>query len=93
MLLNNIRPDIDDIFYFIYRFVVRSWLLFLFILFSVPIAEMFNFIFTAKQFLVMGGAFVLVVAVDFLSIWIKAHPLYKEQDRIEWENNGRRKTR
>ncbi len=93
MLLNNIRPDESDRFYFLYRFVLRSWFLFLGVIFSYPIAGIWGRSFTWNQFLVMGGAYVLIVVVDFISIWIKAYPIYKEQERIDWENHGRRKTR
>lgn len=41
----------------------------------------------------MGGAYVLFVVVDFVSVWIKAYPIYTEQERIDWENYGRRKTK
>lgn len=93
MLLNNFRPDNDDRFYFLYRFAVRSWLLFLSVIFSYPVAGLFGRELTGKQFLEMCGAFVLIVTVDFLSVWIKAYPIYKERERVEWENWGRRKTR
>ena len=93
MLLNNFRPDNYDRFYFLYRFAVRSWLLFLSVIFSYPVAGLWGRTLTGSQFLEMCAAFVLIVVVDFLSVWIKAYPLYKEQERIEWENNGRRKTR
>lgn len=39
----------------------------------------------------MGGAYVLIVVVDFISVWIKANHSYKEQERTEWENWGRKK--
>lgn len=93
MLLNNVRPDESDCLYFLYRFVLRSWFLFLSVIFSQSIAGLFGRSFTGGQFLTMFGAFVFIVAVDFISVWIKAYPIYKEQARIEWENNGRRKTR
>lgn len=93
MLLNNVRPDEDDRFYFLYRFAVRSWLFFLALIFSVPIAEMFHRSPTVKQFITACASFLLIMVVDFISVWIKAYPLYKEQERIDWENNGRRKTR
>ena len=92
MLLNNFRPDSDDRFYFLYRFAVRSWLLFLSVIFSVPVGAILGRSFTGKQFLTMCGGFVLILVVDFLSVWIKAYPIYKEQDRVDWENWGRRKT-
>lgn len=93
MLLDNVRPDKDDCLYFLYRFALRSWFLFQVVLFSYPIAVLYGRSFTGKQLLTMAGAFVLIVVVDFLSVWIKAYPIYKEQERIDWENNGRRKTR
>lgn len=93
MLLNNFLPDSDDRFYFLYRFAVRSWLLFLSVIFSYPVAGFWGRTLTGRQFLEMCAAFVLIVVVDFLSVWIKAYPIYKEQARIEWENNGRKKTR
>jgi len=93
VLLNNVRPDKDDTIYFIYRFAVRSWLLFLSVIFSVPVGAIFGRSITGKQLLAMGGVFMLIVAVDFLSVWIKAYPIYKERERVEWENWGRRKTR
>lgn len=93
MLLNNVRPDKDDTFYFIYRFAVRSWLLFLAVIFSYPVLGLCGRSMTAEQFLTLSGVFVLILVVDFLSVWIKAYPIYKEQERIDWENNGRRKTR
>ena len=93
MLLNKIRPDEEDRFYFLYKFAVRSWLLFLVVMFSVPVAGVFRRSFTGKQFITLWVSFFLILAVDFISVWIKAYPLYKERERIEWENNGRRKTR
>lgn len=93
MLLNNVRPDKNDPLYFLFRFAVRSWLLFLSVIFSVPVFPLFGKSLTGNQFLSMCGAFILIVAVDFLSVWIKAYPLIKEQERIEWENNGRKKNR
>lgn len=93
MLLNNFRPDNDDCFYFLYRFAVRSWLLFLSVIFSYPVVGFFDRTLTGKQFLEICGAFVLIFVVDFLSVWIKAYPIYKERERVEWENWGRRKTR
>lgn len=93
MLLNNVRPDKDDVFYFIYRFAVRSWLLFLAVIFSAPLWALFGRSITGQQFLEICGTFVLIVVVDFLSVWIKAYPIYKERERVEWENWGRRKTR
>ena len=93
MLLNNIRPDETERFYFLFRFTVRSWLQFLGVIFSVPIAELFHRSITVSQFITLCGVFVLIVVVDFISVWIKAYSLYKEQERIDWENNGRRKTR
>ncbi len=93
MLLNNIRPDENDRFYFIYRFAVRSWLLFLTVVFSYPVAGLWGRSFTGNQFLTLSGAFALIVAVDFLSVWIKAYPIYKERERVEWETFGRRNTR
>lgn len=92
MLLNNVRPDKNDPLYFLFRFAVRSWLLFLSVIFSVPVGAIFGRSITGKQFLAMCGAFVLVVVVDFLSVWMKAYPIYKERERIEWETFGRRKT-
>lgn len=93
MLLNNFRPDKDDRFYFLYRFAIRSWLLFLSVIFSVPVGVIFGRSITGKQFLGMCGAFAIILTVDFLSVWIKAYPIYKERERVEWENWGRRKTR
>lgn len=93
MLLNNLRPDKDDALYFIYRFAVRSWLLFLCVIFSYPIIEIFGQAITGKQFFTLCGVFVLTTVVDFLSVWIKAYSIYKERERIEWETFGRRKTR
>ena len=93
MLLNNVRPDKNDPLYFLFRFAVRSWLLFLSVIFSVPVFPLFGKSLTGNQFLSMCGAFILIVVVDFLSVWIKAYPIYKEQERIEWETFGRRKTR
>lgn len=93
MLLDNVRPDKNDCLYFIYRFALRSWLLFLAVIFSYPIVVLFGWSFTSAQLLTMLGTFALIVVVDFLSVCIKAYPIYKEQERIEWENNGRRKTR
>lgn len=93
MLLDNVRPDENDRFYFLYRLAVRSWLLFLTVLFSYPIAGLWGRSLAGKQFLTLCGAFVLIVAVDFLSVWIKAYPIYKERERSEWETFGRRKTR
>ena len=87
------RPDKDDTFYFIYRFAVRSWLLFLCVIFSYPALGIFGRSMMAEQFLTLCGAFVLILAVDFISVWIKAYSIYKEQERIEWESWGRRKTR
>lgn len=86
------RPDKDDTFYFIYRFAVRSWLLFLAVIFSYPILGLLGCSITGEQFLTLCGVFVLILAVDFLSVWIKAYPIYKEQERVEWENWGRKKT-
>lgn len=93
MLLNNFRPDNDDRFYFFYRFVIRSWLLFLFLIFLSPVLGLMGHSITGEQFISLCGVFVLILAVDFISLWIKAYPLIKEQERIEWENNGRKKTR
>lgn len=93
MLLDNVKPDPHDPLYFLYRFAIRSWLLFLSVIFSVPVGAMFGRSITGKQFLAMCGAFVLVVIVDFLSVWIKAYPIYKERERIEWETFGHRYTR
>ena len=93
MLLNNFRPDDSDRFYFLYRFALRSWLLFLAVLFSYPIAGLWGHSFTGEQLLALCGAFVLIVAVDFLSVWIKAYPIYKERERVDWETFGRKKTR
>lgn len=93
MLLNNFRPDNDDRFYFIYRFALRSWLLFLAVIFSYPLMGLCGRTLTGEQFITLCGAFGLILAVDFLSVWIKAYPIYKERERIEWENWGRRKTR
>jgi hypothetical protein len=92
VLLNNVRPDKNDPLYFLFRFAVRSWLLFLSVIFSVPVFPLFGKSLTGNQFLSMCGAFILIVAVDFLSVWIKAYPIYKERERIEWETFGRRKT-
>ena len=93
MLLNNVRANKDDTFYFIYRFAVRSWLLFLCLIFSYPILGLCGRSMTAEQFLILCGVFVLIGVVDFLSVWIKASPIYKEQERVEWERFGRRNTR
>lgn len=93
MLLNNVWPDENDLLYFLYRFAVRSWLLFMAVIFSYPVAGIFGRSFTGKQFLTVCGAFVLIVVVDFISVWIKAYPIYKERERVEWETFGRRKTR
>lgn len=93
MLLNNFRPDNDDRFYFFYRFVMRSWLLFLSVIFLSPVLELMGRSITRKQFLTLSGIFILIVMVDFIGVCIKAHPIIKEQERIDWENNGRKKTR
>lgn len=93
MLLNNFRPDEDDRFYFLFRFAVRSWLLFLCLIFSYPIAGLWGRTLTAEQFLTYCCVFVLILAVDFIGVWVKAYPIYKEQEQIEWENWGIRKTR
>jgi len=93
VLLNNFRPDENDRFYFLFRFAFRSWLLFLSVIFSVPVAAILDRSITSKQFLTMCGGFVLIMTVDFLSVWIKAYPIYKEQERTERENFGSRKTR
>ena len=93
MLLNNIFPDENDRLYFFYRFAVRSWLLFLSLIFAYPIAGFYERAFTEKQFLTLCSVFVLIVVVDFLSVWIKAYPIYKERERMEVEIWGRRKTR
>ena len=92
MLLNNFRPDNDDRFYFFYRFVMRSWFLFLSVIFLSPVLGLLGRSITGEQFLTLCGVFVLILAVDFLSVWIKAYPLIKERERIEWETFGRRKT-
>jgi hypothetical protein len=93
VLLNNVCPDETDRFYFLYRFALRSWLFFLAVIFSYPIAGLWGRSFTGNQFLAMGVVYVLIVVVDFISVWIKAYPIYKEQERVDWENHGRRKTR
>lgn len=93
MLLNNFRPDNDDRFYFLYRFAVRSWLLFLALIFLSPVLGHLGRSMTDGQFLTLCGVFILIVAVDFISVWIKSYPIYKEQERIEWENFGRKKSR
>lgn len=93
MLLNNFRPDNDDRFYFLYRFAVRSWLLFLCVIFSYPVLGICGRSMTAEQFLTLCGVFVLILAVDFLSVWIKAYPEYKEMERIERNTFGLKKTR
>ena len=90
MLLNNVWPDEDNRFYFLYRFALRSWLLFLALIFSIPIAEMFNRSLAGKQFITAFASFLLIMAGDFISVWIKAYPIYKEQERIDWENHGPR---
>lgn len=87
------KPDPGDRLYFLYRFAVRSWLFFLAVLFSAPIMAIRGRSFSGKQFLALWVVFGVIVIVDFISIWIKAYPIYKEQERIDWENNGRRKTR
>ena len=92
MLLNNFRPDENDRFYFLLRFAVRSWLLFLSVIFSVPIAAILGHSIATKQFLTVCGGFALMVAVDFISVWIKAYPIYKEQERIDLETFGRKQT-
>lgn len=63
------------------------------VIFSVPVGAMFGRSITGKQFLTMCGGLVLILAVDFLSVWIKAYPIYKEREQVEWENWGRKKTR
>ena len=68
VLLNNFRPEKDDRFYFLFRFAVRSWLLFLCVIFFVPIGNVFGRSITGNQFLTMCGAFALMVAVDFISV-------------------------
>lgn len=93
MLLDNVRPDPEDRFYFLYRFAIRSWLLFLSVIFSVPVGAFFGRLITGNQFLTICGGFMLMVAVDYLSVCIKAYPIYKERERVEWETYGRRNTR
>lgn len=93
MLLNNFRPDKDDRFYFFYRFILRSWFLFLSVIFLSPVLGLMGRSITWKQFSTLCGVLVLIVVVDFLSVWIKAHPIYKESERIEWENWGHKKAR
>jgi hypothetical protein len=44
------------------------------VIFSYPVAELWGRTLTGKQFLEMCGAFILIVGVDFLSVWIKAYP-------------------
>jgi hypothetical protein len=88
-----VRPDKDDTFYFIYRFAVRSWLLFLCVIFSYPVLGLCGRSMTVEQFPTQCSAFVLILVVDFLSVWIKAYPIYKEQERVEWEIFGRRNAR
>lgn len=93
MLLNNVRPDDDDRFYFLYRFAVRSWLLFLAVIFSYPAVGFCGRSLAVGQFITLCASFILVLSLDFLSVWIKAYPIYKEQERIEWENWGYKKSR
>lgn len=57
MLLDNVRPDDNDRFYFLYRFAVRSWLFFLAVLFSAPIMAIRGRSFTGKQFFALWVAF------------------------------------
>ena len=71
---------------------MRSWLLFLSVIFSYPVVGFFDQTLKGKQFLTLCGVLVLIVVVDFLSVWIKAYAIYKERERVEWENWGRRKT-
>jgi hypothetical protein len=77
----------------LFFFVLTFPLLFLAVIFSYPIVGLYGCSLAGKQFLTLCGTFVLVVAVDFLSVWIKAYPIYKERERAEWETFGRRKTR
>jgi len=93
VLLNNFRPDNDDALYFLYRFVIRSWFLFLSVIFSVPVSAIFGQSISGKQFLEMLGAFILIILVDFLSVWIKAYPIYKERERVKRETFGYKQTR
>ena len=93
MLLNNVRPDKNDPLYFVFRFAVRSWLLFLSVIFSHPIAGLCGLTLTGKQFLILCSVLVLILSVDFLSVCIKAYPINKERERVEWETFGRRRTR
>jgi len=75
MLLDNVRPDRDDRFYFFYRFAIRSWLFFLAVLFAAPIMAIRGRSFTSAQFLTLWVVFGLIVIVDFIGIWIKAYPI------------------
>ncbi len=93
MLLNNFHPDKDDRFYFLFRFAVRTWLLFLSVIISVPLGDIFGRSITGKQFITMCGGFVLVLVLDFISVWIRAYAEYKEIDRMERENFGFKKSR
>lgn len=91
MLLNDFRPDKDDRFYFLFRLRLGRHSV-LSVTFSVPVAAIVGRSVTGKQFLTMCGGFVLILAVDFISVWIKAYSEYKEMERIERETFGRRKT-
>ncbi len=67
--------------------------MFLAVLFSVPVGAIAGRPISGEKLLTMCGAFVFIVVVDFVSVWIKAYREYKEMARIKREMFGRRKFR
>lgn len=82
----------NDRYWFVFTFACRSWFLFLFVLFLPCLVEIFlNLSFRYEQLLAMGIAFILILFIDSLSVYIK----WLHEERSEYkeivENFGVRK--
>jgi len=93
MLLDNVRPDKDDRYNFFFRFVCRAWFLFLVLLFSIPVMEVKGHALNRKQFIILSVAFLLIVVMDYLGMWIKYARQRKADKRIDIQHHGIKKTR
>jgi hypothetical protein len=93
MLFDNFLADKEDRFYFMFAFAVRAWLSLLFFVFVPFLLIHFGYTLGLHQFLVIGLSYVLMSALDFSHVFVKALKEYRRKRWVEIQHNGLRNYR
>jgi hypothetical protein len=88
MLFDNFLADKEDRFYFMFAFAVRAWLSLQFFVFVPFLFIHFGYHLYPHQFMVIGSSYLLMAALDFAHVFVKALKEYRRKRLVDIQHNG-----